>query len=78
MICLSLLKPGELKGNESTHLTPSVEFSLPEATVADTVSGFPRGLRSICRGRDWLDKLLTYSRMEFFYDYIGTIGTMTL
>lgn len=51
-ICLPLLEAGKFKGNENTYLTPSVEFTLPEASVSDIVAGSFRGLGHICRGRD--------------------------
>lgn len=51
-ICRPLLEVGEFRGNENTYLTPSVEFTLPEATVSNTVAGFFRELRHTCRGRD--------------------------
>lgn len=52
IICLPLLEAGKFRENENTCLTLSVEITLPEATVSDTVDEFFRDLGHICRGRD--------------------------
>lgn len=46
------MQVGAFRGNENTYLTPSVEFTLPEATVSDIVAGFFRGQGHFCRDRD--------------------------
>lgn len=72
------LKAGELRGNENTCLTPSVEFTLPEAAVSDTVARFLRGWDASAGAEARPDTLLTYSQMENVHDSLGTIGAVTL